>query len=376
MANMMDYLEWRGDLSLDAAPFNEIDNLLFTQVIYLDWMGIVPGIDQSSKVTVEEAKDCYLERYPLEEIQKMPRLKQSASQLLLKMAESERFAHCYLSNYVEDINEEEESQFSAMKVDLDDGSVFISFSGTDHTLAGWKENFNMSYLAETPGQLKAVKYVEDTVPFYKNRLRFGGHSKGGNLAVYAAMHCRKSIQRRLLAIYNNDGPGFTQKMISEEGYQRILDRIHTYLPQSSVVGMLLEHEEEIEVIQSTNNGIMQHDAFSWEVKGTSFVHLDELETNSIYLDRTLKNWVNGLNELQRQQFVDALFTILENANIDDTDKLGRMSFTQFVELMKAVDGLSPESKEVLKDTIWRLLNSARDIMANRRKMQKLESSEE
>ena len=358
MANMMDYLEWRGDLDFHKAPFNEVDNLILTQIIYLDLEGVVPEIDRDSKVTVAEAGQRYFHKYPIEIVNAMPRLKKSASFLLKAMMESERFKNCYLSKYVEDISVEEESQFSAVKIDLDDGSVFLSFSGTDNTVVGWKENFNMSYLQETPGQQKAVRYVQETVPFYKNKLRFGGHSKGGNLAVYAAMCAKRSIQNRLIAVYNNDGPGFTRKMICEDGYQAVMNRIHTILPQSSVVGMLLEHEEDMEIIQSSNTGLMQHDAFSWEVKGPAFVHMDELEEDSIYLDRTLKSWIGGLNDEQRHQFVEALFGILENAQITDLDQLGKIKFGQLLELWKAMEGLEPESKAALKDTLLKLFEAA------------------
>ena len=370
MANIMDYLEWRGDLDFRKAPFNEVDNLILTQIVYLDLDGVVPGIDRESKVTVAEAGQRYFHKYPIETVNAMPRLKKNASFLLNTMMKSERFKNCYLSKYVEDISVEEESQFSAMKIDLDDGSVFLSFSGTDNTVVGWKENFNMSYLTETPGQKKAVRYVQETVPFYKNKLRFGGHSKGGNLAVYAAMCAKRSIQNRLIAIYNNDGPGFTRKMICENGYQAVMDRIHTILPQSSVVGMLLEHEEDMEIIQSSNTGLMQHDAFSWEVKGPAFVHMDDLEEDSIYLDRTLKSWIGGLNDGQRRQFVEALFGILENAQITDLDQLGKIKFGQLLELWKALEGLEPESKAALKDTLFQLFETA-----VRMRMQEKEQSE-
>ncbi len=355
MANIYDYIDWRGDLSIQSSPFNEVDNLILTQLIYLDFTEIVPYIQSGKKIHLNEAAELYFIRFSKETIEQMPVLKQNVSKLLLKMQQSTRYGALELSDYINEIDPLLESQFSAMKIGLPDGSIFLSFSGTDETVIGWKENFNMSYLSETPGQKKSVEYIEKTVPFYKNKLRVGGHSKGGNLAIYAAMYSKKSIQKRILEIYNNDGPGFTGKMILREGYANILPRIRTIIPQSSIIGMLLEHEEEMDIILSSNHGILQHDAFSWEVIGTKFVHLTDLTNESLTFTKTIKSWLAFMDEEQRKQFVDALFTILDKAGIDNTEQLYKLNLSSFYDLIKAAEGLNKQEQSVLRKTIGLLI---------------------
>ncbi len=359
--NIIDYIEWRGDLSFKQSPFNEVDNLIFSGLIYLEFSGIVPMAGEKGRINLGEAAMNFFQKYPIEERDKLPYLQKTMSLVLEAMMHTTRFSRCMLSSYVNEIDMEHESQFCAMKIELEDGSVYIAFSGTDNTIIGWKENFNMSYLSETPGQKKAVEYVERTVPFYKNKLRFGGHSKGGNLAVYAAMYSRKSIQKRILEIFNNDGPGFTSAMIQKDGYQQILPKVRTILPQSSIIGMLLEHEEKVEVIQSSNKGIMQHDALSWNVRGASFVHVDGLTSESMKINLTLKKWIDSMDENQKHSFVDALFMIFEKANINDTEQLQKLNIKLVFEIIKALGELEPKTREVLIKTIKLLIDTSRHM---------------
>ena len=289
-----------------------------------------------------------------------------------KLAHSRRYADCILRYYIYDISEKEESQFSAVTIELPDGTYFISYSGTDHSVVGWKENFNLSYLDETPGQNKAKKYLKQVAAYIcdagkvlekeiinnksinARKLWIGGHSKGGNLAVFAAMHVDKEVQDVIIRVFNFDGPGFNHKMIYTTGYKRIFDRIETFLPQSSIVGLLLEHVDDYEVVRSTNSGPLQHDAFSWEIMGGSIIKADGLDKNSVRLDKTLRNWIGSMDEAQRRQFVNVLFSIASDSNFENLDQ---MSFRQLIEMIKAADELSKDDWSMLKNTV-RLLISA------------------
>ena len=289
MANMMDYLDWRGDLTFTASGFNEVDNLLFAELVYTSFDGIVTGQSEAEAVTLAEASAVFWEQNSREEILARVSMTKAAPFVLEKMAKTERFRDVKLWGYVNDISEEEQSQFAVMCAGLPDGSIYVSFRGTDNTITGWREDFNMGYLSETPGQLKAVSYVEQMLGDGSCPVRIGGHSKGGNLAVYAAVHCSSGLQDRILAVYSNDGPGFRRDIVESAAYQRVLPKIHTILPESSIVGMLLEHQEAYEVVRSSNSGIQQHDAMSWEVLGTSFVYVREVAAQSLMLDETMRN---------------------------------------------------------------------------------------
>ena len=308
MANMMDYLDWRGDLTFTASGFNEVDNLLFAELVYTSFDGIVTGQSEAEAVTLAEASAVFWEQNSREEILARVSMTKAAPFVLEKMAKTERFRDVKLWGYVNDISEEEQSQFAVMCAGLPDGSIYVSFRGTDNTITGWREDFNMGYLSETPGQLKAVSYVEQMLGDGSCPVRIGGHSKGGNLAVYAAVHCSSGLQDRILAVYSNDGPGFRRDIVESAAYQRVLPKIHTILPESSIVGMLLEHQEAYEVVRSSNSGIQQHDAMSWEVLGTSFVYVREVAAQSLMLDETMKAVLRHTAKLYR------CFVLMGNKN--------------------------------------------------------------
>lgn len=373
MANMMDYLDWRGDLSFAQAEFNEVDNLIFSELVYVDFKGIVPP-PGAGGITIKEASRIFFLSHTEEEINERVSSTKAAAFLMKKMAKTRRFAGLILSDYIEEISAREQSQFCAMTVKLDDGSLFVSYSGTDNTMVGWKENFNMSFLSETPGQLKAVDYLNQVVSPRQKKIRVGGHSKGGNLSVYASVHCRESIQNRILGVYSNDGPGFTESMIRREEYGKMLPKIHTYLPESSIVGMLLEHEEEYQVVESSVTGPMQHDAMTWKVMGNSFVHVKTVAKQSVILDQALKAWVGKMDAAQRENFVDTLFLVLEEADIKTVDDLANITFKKFVELLKLKSSLDKESQEVLSKTLQMFLSESNRTVKDFVKM-KLEKSD-
>lgn len=347
MANMMDYLDWRGDLSFKASEFNDVDNLILAELVYVDFDGIVPGVDDKEKISLREASRRFFELHTEEEILARVSMTKTAAFVMKKMADTVRFGDILLSQYVNDISDEEQSQFSVMCVTLPDKSLYVSFRGTDNTIVGWREDFNLGYLLETPGQLKALAYLERVAASGYRVVRVGGHSKGGNLAVYAAVKCKSSIQKKIIDVYSNDGPGFRKNVIESDGYQAMLSKIHTILPESSIVGMLLEHQESYVVVKSANSGIQQHDATSWEVLGNSFVYAKDIAAQSILLDATLKAWIYQLDGVEREQIVGTIFGMLEEANIKTVDDFYRSRWKAVQELMKAKSKLPVETQKLL-----------------------------
>ena len=154
----------------------------------------------------------------------------------------------------------------------------------------------------------------------------GGHSKGGNLAVYAAAFCSFATKSRVNVVYNNDGPGFHESIINSQEYQEILPRIHTFLPQSSIIGRLLNHKEQTTILKSTQTGIMQHDLYSWQVEGKKFVSLEELTNGSQFVDKTIKDWLKAVSPEQRGECIDILFQILESTEATTMSEISRKKF--------------------------------------------------
>lgn len=361
MANILDYIEWRGDISFKNAPFNEVDNLIFSQLSYMNFDGIVPGRRSEKTIALKDAVTKYVKLYPDPSDENLPVVQRMLYPLIVAMAGSVRFSGCRLARYTYEKDDEAESQFAAVVILMEDGDSYISFSGTDNTIVGWKENFNMCFMDETPGQLKAVRYVEKIIPLLGESVRMGGHSKGGNLAVYAATHVSEELQKKITEIYNNDGPGFKKRVLEQANYTNVLPKIKTYLPQSSVVGMLMNHKESYEVVSSTKRtGISQHDVITWEIIGPKFVHLDQLERESILLDKTVEQWFESVSDEQRQNFVEAMFEVLDNAGITDADDFRKITPVMLAELVKGVRGLDAEERKCMLGVIKIFIGLAKD----------------
>ena len=214
MSNIMDYLVWRGDLDWNASAFNEVDNVVLSELVYVDFSDIVPGIGGES-ISLAEANERFFAQHTEEEINARVSSTKMAAFMMREMAETKRYKDIRLANYINDIRLDEQSQFCAMTVELGDGFCNVVYSGTDSTIVGWKEDFNMAFTPEIPAQKYAAEYlrqVSGALPF--RPLLVGGHSKGGNLAVYAAVFCGQDVQNRILAVYNNDGPGFYSSLLS------------------------------------------------------------------------------------------------------------------------------------------------------------------
>lgn len=363
MANILDYLEWRGDISLSEDPFNAVDNLVLSWMAYVNLDEIMPNGIYNQAITIEEAIKRFFAKYNLEEKLKEASLTRTSALLFARLADCPRFGQMKIINYVNHISEELQKQFSAMTIEIDEDTRYIAFRGTDDTIVGWREDFNMGLMANVPSQLEAVEYVEQTALEGNHRLILGGHSKGGNLAVYAAFRCDKTIRDRIIQVYNNDGPGFQKEILDSPEYQAMLPRIRTIVPESSIVGMLLGHEEEYDIVKSSQKGIMQHDAGTWEVKRNNFVYLDSVSNASRFMDRSLKEWVESLDEERRQIFVDSLFAVLDAPGAKTTVELNAMGMKGLTSAWKAVSNMDAE----VKHNLWLIIRSLFKIMSQNRK---------
>ncbi len=309
MANVFDYLVWRADVPMSADPFNEVDNLVLAQLSYTDFSGIVP--DDGTKVPLQTAAEAFFSSHSREEIQADKSFTAKAPFLMDEMIQGVRFSGIQLSRYIDEIDPERGIQLSALTYDLTDGTRYIAFRGTDGTVVGWKEDFNFSYLPETEGQSRAAKYLNKAGADSMAPLRIGGHSKGGNLAVYAAAFCEPEIQDRILAVYSNDGPGFRMTIVESEEYRRILPRIRSIIPESSMIGMLLNNRAEPLVVKSSASGIVQHDAFSWQIRRNRFEET-VLSDLGHFVNRTLSDWLCQMSDEERALFTNTIFSLFES----------------------------------------------------------------
>lgn len=359
MANLMDYLDWRGDLTLAQSPFNEVDNLILAELSFVDFQGIVPAPGEGESVPLAEAAEAFFARFPEGETIDMGVLVPAAiPEMLKKMAASRRFGEMGLNCFVDHLDVGRGEQFAALAIETGDGLLYLSFRGTDDTLAGWKEDFELACMPEVPAQKKALDYLRTVAGQYpRRRIRLGGHSKGGNLAVYAGVFCPASVQRRIEAVWSNDGPGFHEDLLDLPEHKRIAERIYSIVPKSSVVGMLLEHEEDYAVVDSDQLGFLQHDGFSWQVLGDRFVTLRQVTRQARLSDMALREWVHGMPVERRERFVSALFDVLSASGAVTLKDLKADSFKAAGAMVKAMKDLDKETQKGLLDFVGLLFKS-------------------
>ena len=307
--NIFDYLKWRGDVPLSVCPFNEADNLILAELAYTDFGDVVPCDGRG--ITLEDAADRFFAAHDRKEILASKSYTAQAPLLMEEMRGAARFGGTRIAFYEKETDPQADLQFSAVTFFLPDGTACAAFRGTDGTLVGWKEDFLFSYLSGTRGQQRAVEYLNRVGRETSGPLRACGHSKGGNLAVYAAALCDRETQDRLLEVYSDDGPGFRPELLAEEGYARIRDRIVCIVPDTSVIGMLMETGVPPRVIRSSASGILQHDGFTWETERGRFVPAELSETSRL-IRRTLSGWLDRTDEKDRQAMVETVFALLES----------------------------------------------------------------
>lgn len=279
--------------------------------------------------------------------------------LLRIIKETMRFRNVGVKAHVNKIDLKRQMQFSATTFLTDDGSTVVAYRGTDDTLVGWKENFNMSFMETIPAQSEAAAYLNEAAAYADGDLYATGHSKGGNLAIYAAVFCEDAVRERLALVWSNDGPGFYHSMLNNPTYIKIRPIVRTLIPQSSIVGILLEHEESYTVIRSRQRGAQQHNALNWDIVGPSFVHLQTVSEGCKRFDKNLNTWIKKMSMEQREQFADALYQVLsadDALTLSDLVSLKRLWRARGREL-------DPQVYAVLKQTVVGLIgHSAKNLI--------------
>ena len=340
MANINDYLQWRGDIPINKNyPFNEVDSMVLARFSYLIFSKIQMNKKETIGSIAEKMKDFKNEEF----------LYNGDKELITNLGKTKRFSKLVVTDYIENVDEEIEKQFGAITILLPKHELYISFLGTDFSINGWKEDFNMSFMDNVPCQIAGREYLEKIANKYKFRkLRIGGHSKGGNVAMYSSITASAKVQKKIIKVYNYDGPGFSKNIINKYETNEIMNKIETYIPQDSIIGRLLNHKEKMSIILSTEKGILQHDIFSWQVIKNDLVKSDSYTTTSENIDKTLTNWIENTTNEQRKIFVNVIFELFYSTNaitfMDITKNL-KTSLPMVLEKYKEIS--SQDKKEVI-----------------------------
>lgn len=305
MGNIISYLKWRGDLRFQDQPFCEADNLALALLSYADLNGSVPAVGTDDAITVESAYAQYCQREHPDDF-----TTRSAEPLLREMAASRRFRDARLSRFQCILDTDLSTQFAALQIELEDGTFYLSYRGTDDSIVGWREDFSIGFEI-TPAQAMAADYLRTTLQPGK-RYRVGGHSKGGNLAFYATLQCPPGWRGQIEAVYCNDSPGLCRELFSEEDLRWVEKKTVRILPGFSIIGTLFLYDAPAIIVESGAEGVLQHDAYTWRIEGDCFCRRDEREKESELYVNTFDQWINSANMEQRKTFTRDFFDALES----------------------------------------------------------------
>ncbi len=368
MANIHEYLIWRGDVPFTVSPFNEVDALVLSELAYTDFHGVLSE-EGEQRITVEEARRLFWEKHTREEIMAMDSYTKTAPFLMDEMAGKGRFGGTVIAYYYDVIDTNVDVQLAALTFYLPDGTAFVAFRGTDDTVVGWKEDFNLSYMPATEGQRRAAEYLTRHFSGQSISIRVGGHSKGGNLAMYAAVCAEKAVRDRIIAVYNNDGPGFLKEFTETEAYRDMVPRFICTVPEKAVIGTLLNSKAFQHVVKSTASGIFQHDGFSWNVLGNRFVEVDRRSDSSIALEMTLHQWLEEQNESNRRTFVNTMFGLLESTGRSTIGEIKGDLPGSLATMWKMLETMNKEQRELVWNMIMQFLAAGGDtILQEMRKL--------
>ncbi len=355
--NIIDYIKWRGDLEFSFFPFNDVDNLIFSIIAYIDFADLIPTVESNQKVSAKEV----FEKIIKENHKQTNRIKYLLPlpfEFIEELAKSQRFNQTQFFNYTDIVDSEKNLQFSALHIQYQPNQVYIAFRGTDRTITGWREDFYMSF-ETVKAQLESVQYLNKTIN-KKTHYRIGGHSKGGNLSVFSSIFCEDRLKSQILQIYNNDGPGLSKEIITSSQYNLVGEKISMIVPEHGIIGLLFNYDAPLKIVKSSQIGLLQHDAFSWIVEKDRFYQLAQLSPESQQINQILDTWLENVETEEKKIFIDHLFDSLEASGATELTGIADKGIIGLQSIFNSIIQTDKVSKKVLKDFV-RIANQQTSI---------------
>lgn len=351
--NIIDYLLWRGDLDFNKDPFNEVDALVLSRFSYMDMKNIL--WNDANGITIEKAYEKYIVN-----IDERPKFAPEDPELFRLMAISERYRNLNLIYHDFIFSADEVEQFSTVTIELPNNCHFLSFRGTDNTINGWKEDLLMTFDEMVPSQYDALEYISIVAQNTTGDLFLGGHSKGGNLAIYAALFCDSEIAKRIKGVFSFDGPGLHKNLIENIDDKIALPYIATYMPQSSFFGKMLSHRELQVIVHSSASGVLQHDIYTWEVVRNDFVLSTEDTMISRVFDQAFHDYLAKLSKEDRETVVNIIFDVVDKCDVDTMEDFTRHFISNLLTVMKHMNQLDEDNGQLIKEAMGILGDSIKE----------------
>ncbi len=349
MDNILKYIQANKDLTYQEKAFNEIDALIYSLLPYIDFRGLI-----NHPTTIKNAYERLINKFSLKTKDKFTEKNKS---LLKALATSKRFQNNIIDSYA--CIESKTTQFGAITIKVPHLFKFIAFEGTNDLIVGWEENFMMSYRYPIPAQIQATKYLKENIKLNDLLIYVGGHSKGGNLAMYALMEANFLNRYKIAYAFNYDGPGFAKEIVNSHKYQKIKEKIRAYYPEESLIGMILNNDGPKKIIKSNALGIYQHNAHSWLIQNDKFIETT-LSPNSLAFHQKIEQIFQTIPQNKRQSFCQTFFKILYNSGYTLKSELNGIHLTKTISLIKETTNLTSDEKKLLIEIIKTILINNQD----------------
>lgn len=344
--NIINYINKYGDKTFEEKSLNEIDKLIFSQLSYVKYNGIVSP-NSHNKKTIEQVGYEFFINITKKEILNNILAIRTAINILNRVRVTNRYKNLLMYNYI--YIGDDTKQFSAVCIEINSKLIYVSFEGTDHLMSGWEEDFKIAYKFPVPAHKQAIRYLNKNFLFRDCKIIVGGHSKGGNLALVSSMYALPIVKNKIIEIYSYDGPGLRKKQINSKRYKEIKNKYTHVIPNNSVVGLLFWHDNDHKVIKSNRFLIMAHNVLSWQIDGDKFIEA-ELSSFSKLIDEAITTWLNKYSDVERKQFVEYIFKIFQNNNITSLIQI-MDNYKLIIDLLKEAGNIDSTVKDMTKELI-------------------------
>ncbi len=372
MDNILTYLKWRGDLSFEEKPFNEVDSLIFALISYIEWDNEI----KKEGVLLKEACLTYFNNHDQKYFKQHYIFSPMIVDLIQLLPSISRYQNVKLSHY-KSINDKEKGvQFGAICIEFSKNTYYISYRGTDAYILGWKEDFEMLHSDVILAQTYASCYLQELKDklisskkwwqFKKNvsHIYIGGHSKGGNLAMYAAI-TNKEYVNMIEGVYNFDGPGFRENFYKKYLIHLIQDKLHHYMPESSIFGRLLTHPISPIIIKGYSSGLVQHDAFYWCVTHDHFIYRDVLNKESDQIQYYFDKILLSKSDEEIKIFGNTVFKILKDMHVETLNDFTEIGFRRWLLAIKEVRMMSKEEYRMFYELLKLIFSQSKVLIFER-----------
>jgi hypothetical protein len=330
---IFDYIEYYKDYSFVEKKFNMMDALIYSIISYVP----VDNLRENSSLKALNNITS--------NIKGTGTMSNLAIDVIGRICNSTRYKNVRLYSLVKEYNDQIE--FGAITF-RDYNYTFIGFQGSIGTISGWKENLYIALDFPTLSQDRSAKYIKDVIRFTDRHIYIGGHSKGGNLALASLLLIPKRLSKRVVKVYNFDGPGFKDEELASDKFKLLQNKMVNILPDGSMVGILLNHNT-YNFVRSKSVSIDKHFPNNWIVFGEFFVKTEENKSSKA-LNNKIDSGLSKLSYEERKIFIDTLFELIKNKKITSLKDFSKLDIDDIKGIISNMKNLSSDKKKMLLDT--------------------------